>query len=100
MKECDAGGMRLHDVEVHVEHFLRRYRTLVERDAVDDTRRDLPATANLQRTIAHVDVRRRESEHLPLMLVLDLHMGDLLDDIRVERDARCGSGSGGHCGRG
>src|SRR5689334_24771703 len=100
MKERDAGGMREDDIVVHVEHFLRRYRTLVERDTVDDTRRDLPAPANLQRTVPHVYMCRRESQHLPLMLVLDLHMRDLLDDIGVERDARGGRGSGGHCGRG
>ena len=75
--------MRQHDVAGCIEHFLGRMGALGVSHAIDDTRRNLAAAAHLQRTVAYVDVRGGKSQHLPLVLVLYLEVGDLLDDVRI-----------------
>jgi hypothetical protein len=71
------------DVASSVKDLLRRISTLSIRCPVDHARGDLAAATNLQWSIPNIDVRGREPQHLPLMLVLNLEMGDLLYDIRV-----------------
>jgi hypothetical protein len=91
----------MNDVAGSVKDFLRRISTLSIRCPVDNARRDLAAATNLQWSIPNIDVGGREPQHLPLMLVLNLEMSDLLYDIRIQRNAlrphHTGSNAHGYC---
>jgi hypothetical protein len=58
MKESDAGRLAVHDIALRVQNLLGGVRALIVVDAVDGAGRDLTTAANLQRSVANVDMGR------------------------------------------